>query len=362
MFAAPIVEVAGTPYEIGHAHGTHCKKQVLASLNYYTKMFANKKIDWEKGKRLAKTYEEAVKAFDPDLIEEMKGIADGAGLTYEDILAINCRSEVTMMDVSGKLADLDEPEDGCTAFAVMPSMTRDGKTLHAQTWDFGTMQREAIIVLKIRQQNGKPDILMITEGGLVGGKGMNSAGVSLTLNALRTSGDPTGVPLHVLMRGMLNSPTITKAYQKAANFQSGCSAGLILGCKDGCALSVEVVPGDLDVFYPVDGYVVHTNHVLSARFPNIRDNGKRASASSYLRYGRCCALLKGRHDITVEQVKEILSDHVGYPNGICVHADPNLPIEKQSSSNYGVIFNLTDGVTHLCVGNPCESEYVTLTL
>lgn len=88
-------------------------------------MFAGKKIDWETGKRLAKTYEKKVIAFDPDLVEEMKGIADGAGLTYEDILTINCRSEVTMMEeISKTLAALDEPEDGCTAFAMMPSVTR----------------------------------------------------------------------------------------------------------------------------------------------------------------------------------------------------------------------------------------------
>lgn len=359
--ALRVMELSGTPYEIGYGHGSQCKEQVLASLNYYTKVCAALGIGWEACRRVGLSYEEAIRGFDPDLLEEMRGIADGAGLLYEDILAINARSELTRMDMTDKLAELDLLSGGCTAFALMPPVTRGGKTLHAQTWDFGTMQREALVIFRIRQKPQKEDILLITEGGLVGGKGLNSAGISLTLNAMRTSGDPSGVPLHAIMRGMLNAGTINGAYRVAAANRCGAAACVMLAAKE-CALAVEMVPGDLEVFYPVCGYVAHTNHILSLRFHDIIDYGKRKSSSSYFRYGRCCALLHERKDITLQDVKDILSDHVGYPTGICIHADPTKAPELQESTNYAVIFDLDEQIIHLCMGNPCEGTYETLTL
>ena len=360
MFSLPVIELSGTPYEIGFTHGSRCKKQVLATKNYYTKVCASLGISWDICRKIGQSYEEAIRAYDASLLDEMHGIADGADLAYEDILAINARSELTRMDITGKIAELDLLSGGCTAFALMPSVTADGKTIHAQTWDFGTMQRDALVLFRIRQKPAKQDILMITEGGLVGGKGMNSAGISLTLNALRTSGDPSGLPLHIVMRGMLNEDTITAAYRVVGTNRCGAAACITLAAKE-CAMAIEIVPGDLDVFYPVCGYVAHTNHVLSHRFPHITDYGKRTSASSYLRYGRCCALLHDRKNITLQDVKNILSDHVGYPASICMHADPATVPERQSSTNYGVIFDLDEKIVHLCTGNPCEGRFEQLT-
>jgi len=352
----PIVDLHGLPYQIGFDHGNQCRAQVLASMEYYRLAYMDKKISWDTAKRLAKTYESDIQKYDPDILDEIRGIADGAGVEYEDILTLNCRSEMTRMDVSQKIAELS---DGCTAFAVMPSVTHDRKTYHAQTWDFATMQREALVIFRIHQTEPKQSILMITEAGLVGGKGMNSAGVSLTLNALRTSGDPSGVPLHVVMRGMLNASSITEAYR--ASVSSRCAAAAcVMIASENCALAIELVPGDVDVFYPVDGYVVHANHILSNRFTGIVDYGKVQSSSSYLRYGRCSALLHKQNGITLEDVKAILADHIGHPNSICMHEDPWGLRHQQYSTNYGVVFDCTDRVVHLCPGNPCMGEYLVL--
>lgn len=355
MISFNIVELSGSSYEIGYGHGSKCREQVLSSIRYYIKAFAANGVSWEDGKRLAMTYEPHIAAYAPQLLEEMRGIADGAQVSYEDILALNCRSEMTRMKIGEKLAALTS--GGCTVFAVMPARTQDGKTYHAQTWDFGTMQRDAMVVLKIRSDTGI-DLFMITEGGLVGGKGMNSHGMSLTLNALRTSGVPEGVPLHVVMRRMLEAPTISHAYHKATCAPCA-AAGCVTVAVDGIALGIELVPGDVDVLSPADGIYVHTNHVISTRFHGIEDLGRRnlAGGSSFLRYNRCKTFLEHRQNLTLDDVKNTMCDHVGYPKGICMHADVSLPAAEQTSSNYAVIFDLTDKIIHLCPGNPCQGEY-----
>jgi isopenicillin-N N-acyltransferase-like protein len=55
------------------------------------------------------------------LVEEMRGLADGAGVDFRDILALNVRTEIAYGMFS----------DGCTAFSW-----EDGeKSFIAQNWD-----------------------------------------------------------------------------------------------------------------------------------------------------------------------------------------------------------------------------------
>lgn len=62
----------------------------------------------------------------PEYVEEMKGIADGAGVEYEDILAMNVRTEIAFGNFS----------DGCTAIAW--NSEREDVSLLGQNWDWDT--------------------------------------------------------------------------------------------------------------------------------------------------------------------------------------------------------------------------------
>jgi isopenicillin-N N-acyltransferase-like protein len=81
------------------------------------------------------------------------------------------------------------------------------------------------------------------------------------------------------------------------------------------------------------------------------DFNRNGIASSIVRYNRSTRLLKknlGR--ITVDKMKEFLSDHVNYPGSICRH-------EKGIKTTFSVIINLTTGMMHLARGNACEVKY-----
>lgn len=54
-------------------------------------------MDWNVACRLATVYKKQIEDFNPKYIMEMQGIADGAGRRFEEILAINCRSELRAM-------------------------------------------------------------------------------------------------------------------------------------------------------------------------------------------------------------------------------------------------------------------------
>lgn len=78
-----------------------------------------------------------------------------------------------------------------------------------------------------------------------------------------------------------------------------------------------------------------------------------------MRYGNIRSLLEDANAIDLDMIKAILQDHRGHPNGLCVHADENLPITKQHATNHAVIMDLNNLVIHYVHGNPCLSSYTT---
>jgi len=73
--------------------------------------------------------------------------------------------------------------------------------------------------------------------------------------------------------------------------------------------------------------------------------------SSIVRYNRGNRLLKKNlGGITVDKLKEFLSDHVNYPGSICRHI-------THLKTTFSVIINLTTQTMHLARGNPCEVKY-----
>lgn len=341
------IEISGSPYERGVEYGQKARKQIdICISNYEQYIFHDTGMDWSTACRVAKVYLPKIEAFDKDYIAEMRGIADGSGHSFEEILAINCRSELRAM--SGLV-----PAE-CTTLAVLPSASANGHTYTAQNWDNQRLQRDCMVIVKIHQEN-KPTVMLFTEAGFIGGKGINSEGVSLLLNALFLGYERDAVPLHIKMRGALDSTNISSAYSRAAYGATGTGGNLMLGC-DGAAISEELALHAVDGLLPHHGVLAHTNHVLSPRLQGITDLF-RTNGSSFLRLCRAKELLESEKSITLEYLKRVLSDHVSSPLGICTHPIASEPDWKQYCTNYSLIFDNTEKTAYFCAGNPCEGTY-----
>ena len=233
------VTIQGAPYERGLQYGRACPEEIVVSIQSYTDMLAlRKKMTWAQAKKLAQKYLPAIEACDPDYVEEMRGIADGAGVTFEDILVLNARSELQHTSIPAELEDGME----CTAFSAVYPATADGVVLAGQNWDFSLAQRAAVIILRVIGEGERPTILMFPEAGMIGGKGCNSTGLSLTLNALRTPDYNFGLPVHIRMRRILECTTLHGAYEQAVKGARPCAANLMMTHKDGLAINVELDP------------------------------------------------------------------------------------------------------------------------
>ena len=353
------VNMKGTNYDIGWEHGQKASKEIHESMEYYKDYFMGMVgMSWEDVLSIAFQFEPVIKKYVPHLVEEMKGIADGANLPYGYILAINCRSDITLTNGAAKGSSretvLPDPIDGCTSVAHH----YDNVQWLSQNWDWQTFQRDHIVILNLHPV-GRPAVCIITEAGFVGKVGFNSFGVGVCINALRTTNfSISKLPVHIANRYVLEFQSRIDGI--AALEQCGCASltNMTLGDKTG-ATSVEVGPLGLACIDQDDnGRVYHTNHVILAK--GYKEKG--VVPDSINRLARIKLL--DNHKPSWSNIFDILSDEEEYPNGICRSPDSSQQgLKSTFETVFTIIMKLSSLEARLWLGKPTKySELVYLTL
>lgn len=350
----PTIRIGHTdPYSRGLQHGKEARQRIAASLTTYRRLFQDfVGIDWDEAQRMGAAYSEPIRAYAPDLLDEIRGVADGSGHQFEEIMALNARSEIAL---SARLVD------GCTAFAAFASATADGSTLLCQNWDWRASQREAFLMLLIEMPD-RPSLTMLTEAGIIGKIGFNSAGLGACLNAIVTDQvRADGIPLHIVLRRILEAETLADAIEAVSRANIASAANFLVAQHGGGALDIEAVPGDFDVLLPKQDVIWHTNHLLSPKISGVRDLGKYVLPDSYPRLARVAQLLEQkRGSLTEQEAKAILRDTSNGPDSICRREDESDPEGKRLQTVFSIIMNLTRRELHVSDGPPHQTEYVTL--
>jgi isopenicillin-N N-acyltransferase-like protein len=340
------VRVSGAPFERGRQHGDQAGDLI--------RRFVDQLVDGLRARRgaagrggvtreaiLARTlgFLPVYERFAPHLVEEIRGVAAGAGVAFAEALLCNVRGEV------GAYVD-----GGCTAFALGRRVTATGDVLAGQNSDQGPAARDVSIVLSVEPDRG-PAITMFTHAGGVGYHGFNSAGVAVFANSLPATTRQPGMP-HYLMKRVLLEQTNVEACLAVLRRARVASAGnYVLADRSGRTLDVELTPQRAAIVEPRDDCVVHANHYEHPdleRF-NAGEPGVERSTCRSARLGAIVADAYGR--VTVEVLKAALSDHAGEPATICGH-DPGYLTTVAS-----LIAEPDHGRFHVSYGNPCQSGY-----
>jgi isopenicillin-N N-acyltransferase-like protein len=352
----PRVRVQGAPFERGQQYGAQAAGRVRKSVDIYRRVFQHYAgWDWDQVTTHAKAYAAPIETYRAHFIDEMHGIAAGAGLAFEDVLALNVRTEIMFAAVARAAAG------ECTAVVALPEATADGHTLLAQNWDWKPDAAETVVLLEAEPDQG-PRFITAVEAGLLAKTGMNSAGIGLVTNALVSDQDQgtPGVPYHAVLRAILESERMTEAVLAVTYHRRASSANYLIAHRDGEAINVEAAPGDYARVYtafPERGIYSHTNHFICRGF-DLKDVGLWDGPGSLFRQHRAGKFLAGqRGHCDVAALQEILADHFNYPNAICAHPDADLPRVEQYATVFSIVMDLSAGRMWLAPGNPCEASY-----
>jgi len=363
------LRVEGEPETLGQNHGEELREEIAKSLELYRVWFQEVGgLDWEQVLLQASSFIPELQAGAPELLLEMQGIAAGARVPLEAIVALNSRTEIAYgcsgVLSSGRGASGESAIAECTAAGISSSAAVDGHTYIGQNWDWRHTHLEITVLLTIVKP-GAPRLLTLTEAGMVGKLGLNAAGLGLCFNLLATSRNQLGLPAHVLARQVLEQWRLDRALQVVIRAQRAGAGNFLLGYYDlqagaGEVANLEWAATDFNVTFPDCGYVVRTNHFLQpiAGAVDRIKFFKAAGLSTYIRLARARHLLaqfaaEGR--LGRESLETVFRDHYNYPRAICSHPVPEEG--ELSQSNVSVIMDLTEGTLAYTGGPPCRATY-----
>lgn len=336
---------AATPYERGVQYGTQAKAQIATARGHYKALFCGRGNSWDSVCRFALSYTDMLKDAFPELVEEARGIADGAEVSFADIMVINCRYEMS------KFPKIPE----CTTGAALSASTEKKCTYSFKNWDFSQGVLDHIVILHIIAEDGTR-ILGLTEAGQMIRDGFNSHGLSIGTNNLQSVYDKAGfgIPVTFLRRKILMSRSFEEAEKLIRESVRTVSNNILLtDGKNGRAKDFEWYPEGVNELEPEDEILTHANHfVEKTEIDALPDRPKNRDI-------RLRSLLMERYGhITPEYIMECMKDHEYYPLSICSHPtsdDNNYTKERITVSSMVVDFD--QSCAYICAGPPCQGEY-----
>jgi len=354
----PEIEASGLPGDIGMAQGRAFADRIRANLRFY--------IDWlSKSGRFsvadlmgrARLFEPVLAEHLPDILEEIDGIARGAGMSLDEILLINARTDISAM-VNAELEG--EAAPGCTALALTGAVDGRPSIALSQNWDWNPALADAPVVLRLRPTRG-PALISLVEAGMTGKIGFNEHRLGVCLNFLSHSSDArpgeVGVPIHCLLRAAMNCRELDEVTMLIRSVPRSASANFLLaqhGDGGPRAIDLEISPDAVTELTDPGVDLIHTNHFLDPELAVGCPN--QESPSSTIRLANAVRLadeLAPDRD-PVRRAQRILESRDGLPFPISRHQNP----DPNSSTLAGIVMDLTGNRLILARGAPHRSEWI----
>jgi len=292
----------------------------------------------------------------PQLLEEIDGIASGAGLRLEEVLLINARTDIRAM----VQAESTAPVPGCTAVAL--TGRRRGMTSLAlsQNWDWHTEMANAPVVLRLRPSAGAA-LITLAEAGMVGKIGFNEHRLGVCLNFLshRDDGRPgeVGVPIHCLLRAAMGGSSLEEVVAAVSAVPRCASANFLLAQHAAAgpqALDLEIAPAAVATMRGQGNVLLHTNHFVDPSLAAGCTSGREPS--TMIRYAtaeRLATELEESLKDPVQRAQKILQSRDRRPFCISRQRIPGIA----SATLAGIIMDLTHNRFILARGAPHRSEW-----
>ena len=315
------VELEGTPYERGLQHGKRLKEDIRALVGLWKTDIEQKyKIEADVFIKKFLEYTDfptAIKRWTPGLLEEVRGIADGAGLEYETVFAFQLVDEMWVMGAEALGSDHGPADGHCTTVGIQKSRQEPGMV--SQTLDIPTFYHGFQTLLRIKEPESGLQTLLFTFPGFIAANGLNNASVAVVVNAVQQlEHSRDGLPVAFVIRGILQKKTYKEAVKFIHTIKFGAPQNYMIGDPENIG-SFECSASHVEEFIPYPGarFTYHTNHPLKNRHltPKLlarlksRNIDPREYTFKCRRFEALQRILKNNEvEAGIEKLKEIFSD------------------------------------------------------
>ncbi len=201
----PLIRVSGTPREMGRQVGEACSYQIRHSIenarDLVAAAFDTLQLNWDGAQIQARKYFPFAEENYPQYVDELTGIAEGAGVAFDDLAVVNGMEAVTT-----DALHLQK----CTSFAVNQERSASGHVLLAHNEDWLPEDEPDIYILHATPDH-EPPYLAMTYGGLLPNIGLNAHGIAQVCDSVYPSDSRIGIPRLVASRGVLAATSPAEA-------------------------------------------------------------------------------------------------------------------------------------------------------
>jgi predicted choloylglycine hydrolase len=351
------VSLSGSGYALGLHHGKLLKTeidQIVKKMKQNTTDNLKKDAD-QVLKEFFKyaQFTEAIEKYTPELYAEVKGIAEGSGQSFNDIMVLNLLDEFWVY--------IDNLENHHCSGMGIPSV--NGSTSYiAQNMDIEKYTEGYQILIRLSRTDTRPEQLILTHPGCIVLNGMNETGIGTCVNTLmQLSASTKGLPVAFIIRRILNSTDKKDLLNFIQTVPHASGQNYIIGIRgevyDFEASATKVVRYDPK---NTNGTVYHTNHPLvnddvKAWFKKFSpSSSEKPNTNSHIRLAAVQTRVSERSNIDDTLIKETLRSKDDAKNPVC----------RSTSSGGGVftfgsVIMTLSGKPYLQItaGSPDESEY-----
>jgi isopenicillin-N N-acyltransferase-like protein len=351
----PLVYASGSHLEIGRQIGEATASLVRHSLQNAHGVIENTfeylSLTWEGARIQASKYMPFAQERYPQYIDEMKGIAEGAGVEFIDLAVLNAMEAVTM-----DALHLTK----CTSLAVNGDRTINGHVLVGHNEDWLPEDEADVFILHVTPDDAPP-FLAMTYGGLLANIGFNAAGIAQCCDSVYPNDGRIGIPRVIISRAVLAARTPAEAIRHMLAPLRAAGYNHLLAHDSGELYNVEVSARKFALIYAENGQLVHTNHYLNEVMLPVEDEPDELVCTR-VRYFRTLRLLSSIPKHSIQTFQAILRDHINFPDSICNHdMDEIDPFDREKTIT-SMVMDLTDRQMHVAWGSPCENEFYTYQL
>ncbi|PRI11296.1 C45 family autoproteolytic acyltransferase/hydolase [Leucobacter massiliensis] len=237
--------------ERGVRRGTLLAATLPAAYTRYAELFRLLGVDEAAERDGVARVAETLGSWRPRVLEELEGVAEGAGIEAEQVIALNARTEIIALGARGS-------HECSTVTAWL-----GGRPLGVQTWDWHIELDEFWHTHEVAGPGYRHAGL--TEQGILSKIGVNERGLALHFNILGHRDDaPSGVPMHLLSSVVLSEcASVSEAIDVIASAPISSSSAFTM-LDTSRTVSVEMSPAGFAVIDELDGSVQRTNHFQAA--------------------------------------------------------------------------------------------------
>jgi hypothetical protein len=329
----PYLEIKGTYYEVGRSIGEMFRGKIQETIEDRQKMIPHYQLYRTKSEKYARAAQEQY----PNLMGELRGMADGAQVPFIDLFFHNCPEAYDKELLVEWDREMAETEEHCT---IAVSFNDKGALIgHNEDWGIESLDELYILKATI---NGTTFLGLNYATSLPGSSaGLNNWGLVECINELYQETN-IGVPKCFVSRAILECKTLDEALNVIINTKRASGYNHLLVQRDR-VWDIEIAGHDIDIQKHEKMPYVHTNHCISK---HMQEYQLFATKNSIARFNRATELVK--NSMTFDDMRSLLSDT----------NNKKYPICRENVTIGSVIIEPKAFTMHVCYGMPSTGTFI----